>query len=210
MDEGTPIVPTSESRKLDLINCCIAGDEEAWRRFYNEYARSLPTFIRDYRLSPDSTEQVVHDFMAHLFMKRCAVLGSYRLVAGARFESWLRIVFRRFTLRWLRTAPITRWDLPLDPVEAIERQQPQKTSDPSVVLAIYRVLDRLEGREAPLVGMLLEGHPYDEIGRRLGMKEPAVAVAVQRLRAKLRRLLSNVGLDSPPPGGFSSKKAPAE
>lgn len=210
MDEGTPIVPSIETQRLDLISRCVAGDEDAWRRFYNEYARILPAFIHDYRLPPDSVRQVVHDFMAHLFLKRCAVLGSYRLVAGARFESWLRIVFRRFTLRWLRTVSFPRWDSSLDPVDILDQQHSEEAPDPAAILAIYKILNKLDGRDGPLVSLMIEGRPYAEIGERLGMKEPAVAVAVQRMRRKLHRLLSKEGLDSMPQKDFSPGEVPRQ
>lgn len=207
MEEGTPIVPSIEDQRLDLVHRCIAGDEDAWRQFYDEYARTLPALIHDYRLTTDFVGQVVHDFMAHLFMRRCAVLGSYHLVAGVRFESWLRIVFRRFTLRWLRTMASPRWDPSLDPGDVIERDQPKETVDPAIVLSIYRAINKLGERDGAIVSLLLDGRPYAEIGGRLGMNEPAVAVAVQRLRGRLRHLLLREGLGSASAKGFSSKKA---
>jgi RNA polymerase sigma factor (sigma-70 family) len=209
MSDRIPLVLPAEDEKLALIRRCVVGDEDAWRTFYERYRDALPDYLLDFRLPRDWIDQIVHDFLVHLFLRRCGVLDRYQTIEGVRFESWLRIVFRRFALRWMKTTPLPRWDPSQDPFEIIERDQPRACGDPHVMLGILKILSQLTDRDGRLVSLLLEGWPYAEIGRRLDMKEPTVAVAVQRLRGRVRELLSRQVLESTPSKVFPDRKGPS-
>lgn len=189
------VLPPTEADLQDIVRRCIAGEEAAWEAFDAHCRRILPACVRSFRLPADWVGEIVPDFLCSLFHDGCRILRSYQPRPGARFDSWLRVCFRHFTLRWIRKRPIPHTDPSVDPFEAMEAESAAPCEDPHVLLGFERVLERLGERERQLLGMRLSGFQYSEMGERLGMKEGAVAVAMQRLRERLRVLLSFEVLD---------------
>lgn len=178
-----------------VLPACIRGEEAAWRSLDAWCRAMLPTFIRDFRLPAGWAGELVPDFLCHLFEDRCHVLRAYEPRPPARFESWIRVCFRRYTLRWLRNRSLPHWDPSVDPTHVLDEGSAGRTHDPAVLLGFSHVLGQLSDREGRLLALCVEQRPYAEIGQRLGMKDGAVAVAVQRLRERVRVLLDAQVLD---------------
>lgn len=187
--------PPAEEDLQDIVRRCIVGEEAAWEEFDAHCRRVLPAAIRSFRLPADWVGEIVPDFLCSLFADRCRILRTYQPRPGARFDSWLRVCFRRFVLRWIRRRPLPHTDGTVDPLDALEARSPAAREDPHVLLGLERVIARLGGREQQLLALRLCGFQYHEMGERLGMREGAVAVAMQRLREHLRLLLSSEVLD---------------
>lgn len=210
MSENVEIPPVSEQETLALVQQCIDGNNTAWRLFYAHSRRVLTGSIRSFRLPPDQVAEIVPDFLYYLWANECRVLATYRPQLPSRFESWLRVCFRRFALRWIRTRPLPHWDASVDPEALLDANQSAPCEDPHILLGVSRVFDQLSDRERRILSLCILRVAYSEIGSREGMKEGAVAVAVQRLRDRLRVLLAAQVLDLDPfrssPGGRSTHR----
>ena len=210
MGEHIDIPADSEQEALALVRQCIEGDSTAWRLFYAHCRRVLSGSIRSFHLPQDHVAEIVPDFLYYLWANECRVLAAYRPQPPSRFDSWLRVCFRRFALRWIRTRPLPHWDASVDPEVLLDARQSVPCEDPHILLGVSRVFAQLSDRDRRILSLCLQGVPYNEIGSREGMNKDAVAMAVLRLRDRLRRLLSAQVLDLDPsrssPGGRSNHR----
>ncbi len=194
-----PDVEPIEGDLFELVNRCIAGDEVAWRAFDAHCRRELPAYVRSFRLPSGWVGELVSDFLYFLFADECQGLRTYQPCPGSRFNSWLRVCFRHFTLRWIRRVSVPHRDPSADPVAILDAESPVHCTDAHLLLGFERVFHRLSERDQRLLSLRLDGCPYDVIGEQLAMNRGAVAVAMQRLRERLRVLLSSEVLDLGPP-----------
>jgi RNA polymerase sigma factor (sigma-70 family) len=195
MGKDVDIRPMTEQETLDLVRRCFEADDDAWRLFYEHCCRVLSGPIRSFHLSPDGVAEIVPDFLYYLWANECRVLKRYRPQPPSRFDSWLRVCFRRFALRWMRNRSLPHWDASVDPEAVLDACKSAPCEDPHLLLGFSRVLDQLPDRERCILSLLTRGFAHREIGLRLGMKEGNVGVAAQRLRKHLRDLLSVQVLD---------------
>lgn len=203
--------PNQEDLLLDLVRRCIAGEDPAWRALDVHCRQVLPAVIRSFRLPCGWVGEIFPDFLYYLFADECRVLRTYQPRPGSRFDSWLRVCFRHFTLGWIKKWPLPRTDQSVDPFDVLETQSTRPCVDPYVLLGFERVFSRLMDREQKLLSLHLDGLSYREIGERLTMKEGAVAVAMQRLRERLRVLLSSEVLDlGPPEASSGGRRSPRQ
>lgn len=210
MGKDLDLPPVTEQETLALVHDCIEGSNPAWQLFYAHCRRVLSGPIRSFRLPPDQIAEIVPDFLYYLWANECRVLATYRPQPPSRFDSWLRVCFRRFALRWIRTRPLPHWDSVVDVEALLDARQSVPSEDPHLLLGVSRVFDQLSDRERRILSLSILRFPYGEIGSREGMKEATVAVAVQRLRDHLRVLLADQVLDLDPfrssPGGRSAPR----
>jgi RNA polymerase sigma factor (sigma-70 family) len=198
MGEHIDIPPVSEQDTLDLVRQCIEGSNTAWKLLYGHCRRVLAGSVRSFHLPSDQAAEIVPDFLYYLWANECRVLATYRPQPPSRFDSWLRVCFRRFALRWIRTRALPHWDASVDVEVLLDASRSAPCEDPHLLLGVSRVFNQLSDRERRILSLCIVRIPYSEIGTREGMKEGAVAVAVQRLRDHLRVLLAAQVLDLDP------------
>lgn len=200
------VQPPTEADLHEIVRRCVAGDEAAWEALDGHCRRVLPAAVRSFALPADWIGEMVPDFLCSLFADRCRALQTYQPRPGARFDSWLKVCFRHFALRWIRRRPIPHADPSADPLEVIEANAAPPCGDPHLLLGFERVVERLGERDRRLLSLRLCGFLHSEIAERLGMREGAVAVAMQRLRERLRALLVVEVLDLGLPGTSSGER----
>jgi RNA polymerase sigma factor (sigma-70 family) len=210
MGENVEIPPVGEQETLALVQQCIEGDNPAWHLFYAHCRRALFGPIRSFHLPPDQVAEIVPDFLCCLWANECRVLAAYRPQPPSRFDSWLRVCFRRFALRWIRTRRLPHWDASVDVEALLDARQSVPCEDPHLLLGVSRVFDQLPDRQRRILSLSILRVPYAEIESREGMKEGHVAVEVQRIRERLHDLLAAQVLDLDPfrssPGGRSARR----
>jgi RNA polymerase sigma factor (sigma-70 family) len=186
--------------------------DAALARLCQIYWRPLYGFIRGRGHSPEDSQDLVQGFFAHVLEKNC--FGDYVAEKG-RFRSFLMLMLKRFmTNEWRRENRQKRGGgrelLSIDAMdteaqylnEPVDKSSPEKDFQRRWAMTLLkRVLERLEA-ECCAAGKaesfrelknLLSGEPGGvscaEVGRKLGMGEGAVKVAVHRLRQRYRDLL---------------------
>lgn len=117
--------------------------------------------------------------------------------AAGRFES--RSSFKTFALRIAHNRAITHCTRQARAPELVDlsEQQPSPGRDPESATerallqeALLRAVRRLPLSQRQIVGMALEGLPYDEIAEVLGISVSNVGVRLNRARARLREIMN--------------------
>ncbi len=203
--------PTLWSVVLAAGDGASSRAEEALAKLCRAYWYPLYAFLRRQGQSPEDAQDAVQSFFAHL-------LSDQRLArvhpARSKFRSFLLASLKNFLTdeRRKQSAQKRGGDVTLIPLEAdtaeeryciepVDRRDPEKHFERRWAMTVLeRVIDRLKAeasdaraaeRFAQLQPFLLAddaGPSYAEVGRRLGMTEGAVKMAVLRLRQRGREI----------------------
>jgi RNA polymerase sigma factor (sigma-70 family) len=179
----------------DLLERCRRGDEGAWRDLVSRQTRRV--FGLAYRFTGRVDE--AEDLTQEIFVKLYQSLGRYDGAAGS-FPSWLMTVARNHAIdhyRRRREERSRRVDEP-----ALLELAPASEDGPHRILEreerarlVQRGLRSLpvELRE-PLILFDLQGVPYEEVARSLGVPLGTVKSRINRGRLELaRRILGRTG-----------------
>jgi RNA polymerase sigma-70 factor (ECF subfamily) len=183
-----------------LVHRLLAGDERAFREFFDEY------FARVYRFAlprldgkADAAEDVAQETLCKVVRK----LDTFR--GEAALFTWICQICRRQIADYLREHQrhseriVLIEDSPqvqaaLDTIAAPEREQPEREYDDAQVGGLVRsVLDRLPARYGDaLEWKYVEGLSVDEIGARLGIGTTAAQSLLARARVAFRDAMERV------------------
>lgn len=183
-----------------LVHRLLAGDERAFREFFDEY------FARVYRFAlprlngnADAAEDVAQETLCKVVRK----LDTFR--GEAALFTWICQICRRQIADYLREHQrhservVLIEDSPqvqaaLDAIAAPEREQPEREYDDAQVGGLVRsVLDRLPARYGDaLEWKYVEGLSVDEIGARLGIGTTAAQSLLARARVAFRDAMEKV------------------
>jgi len=195
--EGTPAEtpgPLSDS-DIDLLERCRRGDEAAWRDLVSRHTRKV--FALAYRFTGRADE--AEDLTQEIFVKLYQGLDRYEGSVGS-FPAWLMAVARNHAIdsyRRRREEHLRRVDEPAllevtpaaedGPFKTLEREERARL--------VHRGLRSLpaELRE-PLILFDLQGVPYGEVARTLGVPLGTVKSRINRGRLELaKRILGRSG-----------------
>ncbi len=197
----------------EILQRAQQGDLNAFHRIYQAYRRPLFTFI--YRMT--GHRQDAEDLLQEVFVKAYQRLGSFR--GNSHLSTWLFSIAKNETISFLRrearrngvamrTEANTGW----------ENESPVPTSgDPEDEVLEHeteRVLQEAlaslpETYRAAFVLGVVEGLPYEEVGKILGCTVPNVKSRVFRARAKLAHWLARNYPEFKPRNSASKKGSPA-
>ena len=173
---------------IDLLERCRRGDEAAWRDLVSRHTRKV--FGLAYRFTGRADE--AEDLTQEIFVKLYQSLDRYEGSAGS-FPSWFMAVARNHAIdhyRRRREEHLRRVDAPalLDiapaaedgPLKTLEREERARL--------VHRGLRSLplELRE-PLILFDLQGVPYEEVARTLGVPLGTVKSRINRGRLELAK-----------------------
>lgn len=163
-----------------LLAKCLAGDEEAWRRFYERYARFLVYVARKALGSEGLSESDVEDVAADSFARLLAESG--RVLRAFRWEGPLRNYLARIVRSQARELLRQR---SREPTRDAAEDLPAEADTDDAILA-REMLETLSGRERQVVELFyLQGCSYRQIAQRLGCPEGTVATHLHRARSRL-------------------------
>ncbi|MEV1315590.1 RNA polymerase sigma factor [Micromonospora arborensis] len=177
----------------DLWSTIAAGDEVAFGRLFDRYARVVYNHV--FRLTGSWT--LAEDVTQSTFLVAWRRRGEVAALVDGLVLPWLLVVATNTTRTEWRSA--RRW------LAALRRLPPEREADADPagdivarldderqmtgILAVVRRLPRAE-REAVAL-CLWSGVPYGEAAAVLGISEGALRSRVSRARARLARLVSD-------------------
>jgi RNA polymerase sigma-70 factor (ECF subfamily) len=179
-----------DTTDAQLLPACRRGDEAAWQTLVARHTRKV--FGLAYRFTGRSEE--AEDLTQEVFVKVYQTLHRYREADGP-FGAWLMAVarnhaidhYRRGKQERLRRAedPVVLETAPSreeHPVEGLERERRARL--------VHQGLRALpQDLRAPLVLCDLQGLPYEEIARSLGLPLGTVKSRINRARLELAKRL---------------------
>lgn len=169
-----------------LLEACVAGRPGAWDAFVERFA-GLFAFVADrtarqrgFSLAAADRDDVVAEILLACVRNDAAVVRAFR--GQASLASYLTVIARRVTVRWLMQQP----DWRAAPPRAVA--PPDEAATIADREQIETLLDGLDGDEARLVRLHhLEQRSYGEISHLTGMPLGSIGPALSRARAKMRR-----------------------
>lgn len=195
----TPEAPEQphESELSALIRAAGDGDQDAWRRLIDLYARRVFALARSRRMSPEMAEEITQSVFATVATKLTA--GDY--TERGRFESWLfRVAMNRVRDEARRR---TRHAAPTDPADFARESgpAPQATRAADEELTRLReAIEELSDADREVVELRHHGQlSFKQIADLLD--EPIGTLLARHHRAlkKLRDIMERAG--SPDPSG---------
>ncbi|HET9656495.1 MAG TPA: sigma-70 family RNA polymerase sigma factor [Kineosporiaceae bacterium] len=175
-----------------LVNGCLAGDDDAWRRLVRRYSPLVWTVARSHRLSRDDCQDVYQLTWTRV------VQHLPKLRSPERFADWLTTAARRESLKHLERC---RRHVPVADSSVFERLRPNTghTTDGPDARILRRVRDasvlqafqQLPARDQRLLGLLVADPPpsYDEISRLLNMPRGSIGPFRARALGRLRAMI---------------------
>ncbi len=199
MVDNMKSIETDFNRITDERLCALAmaGERSAEEALVLRHTRLVRMCVRPFFLAGGDSEDLIQEGMLGLL----AAIREFRPDRGARFATYARVCVRRRILSAVRTAAGGK-HAPLNdyvsleaallpdaeatagnPEEAMLRQEAFR----DLKTAISGSLTRLE---AQVLRLYLEGSSYAEIAEAVGRSPKSVDNAVQRIRRKTARVLS--------------------
>ena len=184
-------VPEQDVAALDttgLVRRAAGGDQRAWQRLVDQYARLIWSMTRDFKLIESDAADVAQVTWMRLLehidrLEQPARVGSW-LAATARHECLCSLAARkRLVLVQDHTA--------LDEVAVHESELDERLLADENAQAVRKALSRLPWRWQQLLELLMADPPasYAEISDQLGLPVGSIGPTRGRCLARLRVLL---------------------
>jgi RNA polymerase sigma factor (sigma-70 family) len=180
---------TAHSEAASLVILAAAGDQAAWSRLVDHYARLVWAVTGSFRLANSDASDVSQKVWLRL-------LEHIDRVDPVRVGAWLVVTTRRECLRVLAFRKRVLLTYESAAFEAVAGDQPELDAD---ILAderavdVRRALESLPDRHQQLLGMLMADPPvpYAEISETLGVPIGSIGPIRGRCLEKLRLLLAS-------------------
>lgn len=174
----------------DLLQRVAAGDERALSKLFDRHAKAVTRYAWALAPSRMDVEEIVQDTFVTMWRKAAGVT-----ILDASLLPWLLVTCRYVAQNLVRKAGRARTDgLPeegsRDLLEFHGRNRDAETAreDLQWVLEEIERLDPVDRRACELC--LIEGLPYAQAARQLGLSVGAVKQRVSRSRARLRKAVT--------------------
>jgi RNA polymerase sigma factor (sigma-70 family) len=183
-----------ESRSPDgssgLVAAAAAGDADAWSEIVERYTGMIQSICRRLGLSSADTGDVSQSVWLRL-VEHLPYLRDPQALPG-----WLATTTRNEALRVCRSGP--RQPVGVDVGEmseiATEESGPLDTALTNEwQLELVTAVRKLSPRNQRLLRMLLDGRPYADVARDLGMPIGSIGVTRRRILERLRQHLAEQG-----------------
>ena len=182
--------PVDEDR--ELLARVAQQDAAAHRMLFDRYYRGVFSFVQRRLGDPELAEEVTSEVFYEVWRSAARFRGESRpstwIYGIAHFKCMAES--RRRKRRWKRIViaePASLAEVPgsSDPVGRVAARADLEQ--------VARVLESLPEEQQDTAELaLLEGLPYEEVARRLGVSEGTVKTRVSRIRARLRAGMSVV------------------
>jgi RNA polymerase sigma factor (sigma-70 family) len=184
-------VPEQDVAALDttgLVRRAAGGDQRAWQRLVDQYARLIWSMTRDFKL----IESDAADVAQVTWMRLLEHID--RLEQPARVGSWLAATARHECLRSLaarKRLVLVQDHTALDEVAVHEAELDERLLADENAQAVRKALSRLPWRWQQLLELLMADPPasYAEISDQLGLPVGSIGPTRGRCLARLRVLL---------------------
>ena len=184
----------------DLVDRCLQGEEDAWRRLTTRYADAIYGVAWRCGLRGDDAGDVAQETFVALWrslgrMRRKESLLAW-VLKTARREAWRQV--RRARAAHAREGTVARPDLaeaplPQEVLQDLERQQTVRQAFVGLSAKCRRLLDALFFET--------DVRSYEEIAAELSMAVGSIGPTRRRCLATLERLLEAQGFQPPDVSG---------
>ncbi|HET6299546.1 MAG TPA: sigma-70 family RNA polymerase sigma factor [Kribbella sp.] len=179
----------ARSEAATLVIQAAAGDQEAWSRLVDHYARLVWAVTRSFRLTDSDASDVSQVVWLRL-------LEHIDRVDPVRVGAWLVVTTRRECLRVLAFRKRVLLTYEPDDFAAVAGNEPELDADMLAderAVDVRRALESLPDRWQQLLGMLMADPPapYAEISEKLGVPIGSIGPIRGRCLEKLRLLLAS-------------------
>jgi len=189
--ENSPNPNWSDDR---LVRECLSGNEAAWEALIDKYKNLIFSIPIKYGATRDDAADIFQAVCLDLFSE----LSRLRKIAALR--SWLISITVHKSFHWKRNAR-RRFEREVTDAEQ-ESLSGASASLPALIEEVEReqivreAITSLPLRCAELVRLLFYEQPpipYDEVGRRLGLKTGSIGFIRGRCLKKLQQILGEMG-----------------
>ena len=178
-------IEQKRTEDLELARAAFSGDDQAWRRIYDDTSQSLFNFLCYQTGDRDTARDLLQDTYVTALGRLNTFQGSGTLLG------WLRAVALRKCLDWRRRAAMH-----IRKLGAFAQEKSSFTDStaqeafPGLGAGFQDALDRLSPRQrAALLLRELEDLPFAEVAQSLGCGEATARVHHHRACQNLRELL---------------------
>lgn len=183
--------PIDEDR--ELLARVVQQDTAAHRKLFDRYYRGVFSFVQRRLGDPGLAEEVTSEVFFEIWR------GASRFRGDSRPSTWIYGIANFKCMAESRRRK-RRWKRLVVSEPASLAEVPSSAPDPSArsvaradLAQVARVLESLPVEQQDTAELaLLEGLPYEEVARRLGISEGTVKTRVSRIRARLRAGMSVV------------------
>ncbi len=185
---GLTSAHTPDTSVTELVAAALGGDETAWAEIVRRHAALVMARIRQFRLTPEQTEDVAQTVWLNLYER----LGTLR--EPEALPGWISTTTRR---ECMRVASAGRRTIPVDP-SAGDFDLPDVDDDDGLAYELLRIerhralragLAELPEHQRRLLILLSADPPpsYHEVSERLGIPVGSIGPTRQRGLDRLRR-----------------------
>ncbi|ATW52894.1 RNA polymerase subunit sigma [Streptomyces peucetius subsp. caesius ATCC 27952] len=172
----------------ELVDDCIAGNQDGWNRIVERYTPLIWAIARGHRLSTADCEDVSQT----TWMRVIQHLGKLR--DPEKLSQWIAVSARRESLKHIEKSGRS---VPVGDSPAFDRPEPSENHPEEAALAKERDNEvllaycALSSKCQALLGLLVTDPPmsYDEISATLGMPRGSLGPIRSRCLAHLGKLL---------------------
>ncbi|TCO35369.1 RNA polymerase sigma factor (sigma-70 family) [Kribbella steppae] len=188
-DESMTDEAPARSEAANLVIQAASGDQGAWSRLVDHYARLVWAVTRSFRLGDSDAADVSQ-------MVWLRLLEHIHRVDPERVGAWLVVTTRRECLRVLAFRKRVLLTYESSAFEAVPGDQPELDADMLAderAVDVRRALESLPDRWQQLMGMLMADPPtpYAEISATIGIPIGSIGPIRGRCLDKLRLLLAS-------------------
>ncbi|KGN90755.1 hypothetical protein HQ45_01110 [Porphyromonas crevioricanis] len=170
----------------DLAERCKAGEQEAYRTLYYDYAPSLLRTICRYISDTDTAKDLLHDTFIKVFDK----INGFHYRSEGSLEAWLSRIAINEALMHLRKG--NKWaDYPVELLADEKEEESEPDSDEVSALSYEQILAMIHklppGYRAVFILYVIEGYSHKQIAETLGIAEHSSASQLSRARKLLAK-----------------------
>jgi len=175
-----------------LVARCRAGDDDAWRRLVDRFARYVYAIcVQGFRLGPQDAEDVFQDVFARAYE------GLPKLRDDGAIRPWLAQLTRRLCIDRLRGGSRET---------AVEEVEPERVDDLlstlDDALTVRQALERIGAPCAEILDRFFaRDQSYRTIGEELGLPAGTIASRISRCLDKLKAAMEDFGAFAGPDEG---------
>jgi RNA polymerase sigma factor (sigma-70 family) len=194
MDNSTARILVAAPDDSQLVQQCLAGNEDAWSQLIDKYKALIYSIPVKYGLPPQEAADVFQATCMEL-LARLPELREPRalpkwLIQVAHHQSWS---WKRQSRRMVSRDSDP--DLPEPETPAVADTLVQHTEEEQRLREAMAMLDRKCRRLVELLFLETPSRPYSEVARELGLAVGSIGSTRQKCIERLRQKLDQLGFD---------------
>lgn len=177
------LTKTADTKELQLIDRCLAGDQSAEFALYKQFAQPLYNMVIRMSGDPAETEDIIQDSFIKVFKK----LNTYKREYS--FKAWVKRVTINTAITYLRKRKYHFIDVEHESVQ--DRLTANKPRDFDMNRWIHQAIKELPSGSRVVFNLFaIEGFSHKEIARQMKITESTSKTQYRRARLLLQEKLN--------------------